>query len=141
MTDGLIGPEDAPRGASIDVSYDPRVNFALQQNAVPFVKRIVVRNLGDEDIRDVVLSITATPGVIVPAELRIDRLVAGGSHEVSPVDVRLRPEILAAQQEREAGTLMVRATSGENVVAEVPAAVVTTASRETSARVELNAGS
>ena len=43
------------------MSYIPVINFALQQNHVPVIREIVLRNTGDEQVDDIDLAVNFEP--------------------------------------------------------------------------------
>src|SRR5262249_21203406 len=83
----------------------------------PFVKRIVVDNRSGFDLVNVVVEVSTVPEVADRSEFHVDRIASAMTHVMSPV-VRLRPEVLVAQQERELGTLRVRVIAQDKLVAE-----------------------
>ena len=50
-------------GAVLTLGCDmiPKINFAMQQNYIPFIRNLTVSNEGDEDISDVRLTIAFDP--------------------------------------------------------------------------------
>lgn len=81
----------------------PRVNLALQQNHVPFFRRLEIANPGEEPLRDVLVKVSAWPAFIEPWQQRIDVIAPGKTHVAAPVSLSLLPEFLAVQAEREVG--------------------------------------
>ena len=49
------------KGLEISLSYIPVINFSLQQNHVPVIREIVLRNTGDERIDDIDLVVQFKP--------------------------------------------------------------------------------
>ncbi len=101
----------------LDVEYDPCVNYALQQNAVPVVRGVWIENLSDTPIEDVELTIRAEPDLASPVVRRIDRIPGHQGHRLASVDLPLGPARLVNQMEREAGELVVEVRAKGEVVA------------------------
>lgn len=111
----------APRpvdAITIDVDYDPRVNFAMQQNSVPVIHLLRVTNSTDATHENLVARVTIDSEFADPLELRIDRLGAGESVAFETPDLALDPTILARQTERESTRMrVVVEEAGEAVAA------------------------
>ncbi len=103
---------------SVDLVLDvaPRVSLALQQQGVPFVRRIRLSNLGTEALEDLVVHVRADPPFLVPVTWRLDGLAPGGQHDVDLGSVQLSPSFLAAQAERENGFLEVEVRQDGDVI-------------------------
>ncbi len=111
----------APRAAdaiTIEIDYDPRVNYAMQQNSVPVVQLLRVTNTTAATRENLVARVTIDSEFADPLELRIDRLAAGESVTFETPDLALDPTILARQTERESTRMrVVVEEAGEAVAA------------------------
>ncbi|MAG55752.1 MAG: hypothetical protein CMJ83_05635, partial [Planctomycetes bacterium] len=113
-------PENVDQpSVAIDVVHDASINWALQQNDVPVVKLLRVRNDGREPLEDLVVRIGIASGIATPAVVRVARIAPGATWNLDTVDLALDPEALASQVERESTTLDVTVSIGEEVVARV----------------------
>jgi len=104
----------------------PLVNLALQQNHVPFFRRLEVHNTSTRQLPDVSIHVSAIPPFFAPWQTRLDSLAAGAVHQIAPVPLLLAPDFLAAQTEREAGLVEIRveATGLAVRVVRLPVAVL-----------------
>jgi very-short-patch-repair endonuclease len=84
---------------------DARINFALQQNDVPVVKMVRVRNLGEEPLRDIELRISAEPRFGEGWSSRIAEIGPGATYNLNAIDICLSPAYLGALTERLRGEL------------------------------------
>lgn len=115
---------DATNGtrAEIQIDASPVVNYAMQQNAVPVIQRLRVKNLSETDLSDVELQLFAEPDFAFSTTIRIDRIHAQASHDLtredSLVHLDLQPDFLARNAETVRGYLTSRLTAGEQVLAE-----------------------
>ncbi len=103
---------------ALELELDPRIHFAMQQNAVPVVKRLGIRNDGDEEVHDLEVEITIGADLAAPWRRRIDRLPPGATHHLDPVDLALDGVTLRAQTERERTELRVVVRAGRGDAAE-----------------------
>lgn len=87
------------------VEVDGRVNFALQQNDVPIVKRLRIENRGSEPLRDLEVRVLGDPGFAASWSRQIDLLGPGQPYLMEGVDLRLSPVFLAGLTERIRGQL------------------------------------
>ena len=78
-------------GAVLTLGCDmiPKINFAMQQNFIPFIRNLTVSNEGDEDISDVKLTIAFDPGFAKTFTYDINAVPAGQSVEISPLRIIL----------------------------------------------------
>lgn len=95
-----------PATLKIELSIDQAIHYAFQQNAIPVVKELRVRN----DLtprKNLLLRVTTEPSFAEPVELRLQSLDAEGEFRVSPLDLKLGHDFLAGLNEKVAGWLKV----------------------------------
>ncbi|MCF7853782.1 MAG: DUF3320 domain-containing protein [Candidatus Pacebacteria bacterium] len=90
---------------STDIAYDTRVNYAMQQNAVPIIKQIKIENQGLESLRDLVVRIESEPDFTNDWHECIDSIPPGAAYRITEIDLQLFPGYLRKLDEREAGCL------------------------------------
>ena len=101
------------------LTYDPRVNLALQQNAVPVVHELRLENQDPEPLEDLTLAVWAEPDLCARWERRLARLEGEATWDVGIPDLSLPPQRLANLVEREAGRLCLEVSSqGEVLLSE-----------------------
>ncbi len=105
-----------PLPVSITADLAPRVNLALQQNHVPFFRRLEVRNRAATPLTDVHVGVTSTPAFFAPWTSRIDTIAGDSSHVLTSVPLMLASDFLAAQAEREAGFVEIVVEAGGEVL-------------------------
>ena len=102
----------------IIVSAASRVNFASAQNAVPAIKSLDLRSLGEEVVEGLRLSLKAQPPFLREKTWVFDRLDAKGNIAISDRDVTLDLAFLDKLNEAEMGQLEFTLRTGEQIVAE-----------------------
>lgn len=117
MSDGLAGntplaPEPAD-GVDVVVDYAPSINYAMQQNDVPLIRRVVVRNRAGHELRNLRLTLSTEPEVIESQHRVIEALNAGCEVELGDIRPLLLRGPLRALAEREVGHLLVELTCDE----------------------------
>ena len=77
-------------GAVLTLGCDmiPKINFAMQQNYIPFIRNLTVSNEGDEDISDVRLTIAFDPAFAKTFTYDISCVPSGKSVEISPLRMK-----------------------------------------------------
>jgi very-short-patch-repair endonuclease len=83
----------------LEVDTSATVNFAMQQNNVPLVRRLRLRNKGAQDVQNVTLRVTSEPEFTRPWLYRLDWLPAQDTHDVRNVGIQLSAEFLASLTE------------------------------------------
>lgn len=106
------------KGLEISLSYIPVINFALQQNHVPVIREIVLRNTGDEQVDDIDLAVNFEPEFALEYSQHLDSLAPGTSKRISVVPITISTDYLASLTERIAGTINLTARSGDELLAE-----------------------
>ncbi|HTP29697.1 MAG TPA: transglutaminase-like domain-containing protein, partial [Anaeromyxobacteraceae bacterium] len=94
------------------------VNFAMEQNGVPIVHEVAVRNEGPAAVAGAVIEVESGPGLSELLSLPVPELKPGQEHRVSPVDIRLLPGRLRAVVEAERGEIRCRVVRGGVTLAE-----------------------
>ncbi|MFT7616930.1 MAG: hypothetical protein ACI97A_000560 [Planctomycetota bacterium] len=84
----------------VDIEYDTVVNFAMQQNDVPVVKLLTIRNLSG-GMEDVCISVGFANNLSEPLHVRIDRVGDRQEIKLDHFPLLLSAEILSEQKERE----------------------------------------
>ncbi|MSR64484.1 MAG: DUF4011 domain-containing protein [Verrucomicrobiae bacterium] len=99
----------------IEVSFDRAINYAFQQNAIPVVKELRLRN--DATQREsLTIRITTEPAFADAVEMHIQRLDVEGEFRVAPLDLKLSPDFLAGLNEKISGLLRIEVRHGETVL-------------------------
>lgn len=98
---------------SIGCNMFPKINFAMQQNYIPFIRDLRVNNEGDEDISDVKLTISFDPAFAKTFAYDINIIPAGQSVEISPLKIILSTETLFSLTEAVSGTVSFSLTKAE----------------------------
>ncbi len=89
----------------VGFNHIPVINFSLQQNHVPVIRDIVVKNTGETDLEDVIVSISFDPDFAEPLERHIDLLPAGKSVELTDIAVNISTSFLSNLTERIEGSI------------------------------------
>jgi hypothetical protein len=97
--------------------YSEVVNFAMQQNYVPIIRKLELKNLQEEDLHDLEVVISTEPEFASPWESRIALIPAGQAFEMDRVNLKLSPAFLYGLTERIAGTMTVQVRKNREVLA------------------------
>ncbi len=100
----------------ITAQLTPFVSFALQQNYVPVLRSLTLRNLSDAPISALTVQITAEPAFAHPLTIPVDQLQPDTPLELAPVRLTVSPEYLYALTERLAALLHVEVLAGEELL-------------------------
>lgn len=106
MVDFSQQPE-AASPFSVEADYTPFVNFAMQQNAVPLLRKLVINNGSNGQATDVVVRVWSDPPVVAEKTLRVDEIAPGNRYTFSSIALTLQRGLLRKQSEREEGHLWV----------------------------------
>lgn len=107
-----------PQPGKVEISFIslPVLNFAMQQNHVPVVRKFSIKNTSDADLQNVEISVVAAPAFAAPWTQRIETLPKGISLEIDAVHLDADAKFLAELTERIEGKLVVSISSGNELV-------------------------
>lgn len=92
-------------------------SYALQQNRVPVVRTVTVKNLSEHDITDLAVRVRTDVDLIDPFVERIDTLAAGEEHCFKNLKIMVHGDFLASLTERISCILYVSVTRGSQELA------------------------
>jgi very-short-patch-repair endonuclease len=104
-----------PPPPHLSLTYDHSINYAFQQNSIPVVKELRLRNNGVAR-KDLVLRVTTEPAFAPPVEIRLQSIEPAGEFRVSPLDLKLSHDFLAELNEKVAGWLKVEMLESGEIV-------------------------
>ena len=78
--------DSTPSGLSISLIFDRVINYAFQQNAIPVVKELLIRNNATAR-KDLTIRVTTEPAFATPMEFRLQGLAAQAEHRLAPLDL------------------------------------------------------
>ena len=96
----------------IDGTYSKVVNFAMQQNYVPVIRKLTLKNPGEMALEDLTVSVEVTPAFAAAWQEKIAQIPAGETVDLGAVPLLLLPEYLYTLTERVAGALTITVTDG-----------------------------
>lgn len=95
----------------VNVIHVPVVNFAMQQNHVPVIREITLKNTGKDDLREVYVNISFEPDFASPYQLRIESIPSGAVERISAVPVQLSTTFLSQLTERILGHIHIKVSA------------------------------
>lgn len=103
--------------AEIELLADPTAGFYLQQNDVPLIKRLTVKNTGSAPLSDLEVRVTTDPSFARPWTAHITAIAPGQQRVLDGMDILLSPEYLVSVTETVRGHLHVTVSQREAEVA------------------------
>ncbi|RYD38644.1 MAG: DUF4011 domain-containing protein [Verrucomicrobiaceae bacterium] len=100
-------PEESPPAVpALTISHDHSTNYAFQQNAVPVIKELHLKN-DAVPRRDLVLRVSTEPAFATPAEIRLQSIAPDGEFRQAPVNLKMSHDFFAGLSEKVCGWLKV----------------------------------
>lgn len=130
----------------LSCSYSGAVNFAMQQNQIPIVHRLLLKNTSSQELHNLTLSIAFDPMFAVEWKTEIALVMPEETIELKTVDIHLSPSYLYSINEKINGSMIITVIceeeileqqvhdisilsfdewSGQNVIPEIIAAFIT----------------
>lgn len=100
----------------VQMQLTPFVSFALQQNYVPVLRSLTLRNLTDAPMQQLTLKITAEPAFASPFETSLEQLLPDMPVEIAPVKLAASPEYLYSLTEKMSALLHLEVLEGEECI-------------------------
>lgn len=97
----------------VQVVHVPVVNFAMQQNHVPVIREIVLKNTGEEDIKGLSVQISFEPDFAESCQLQIESITPGSEEQLSAIPIQLSTSFLSQLTERLLGYIHVEVSTNE----------------------------
>ncbi|MEE9339800.1 MAG: DUF4011 domain-containing protein [Methylococcaceae bacterium] len=97
-------------------SIIPKINLAFQQNSVPIITEIELRNLSDKNFHELELVLTGTPGFLIERTWNIDQLEAGSDVIIDDIHVELNSEFMRDIYESLRGEMTFTLKSGSEIL-------------------------
>ncbi len=101
----------------LEGAYSSVVNFAMQQNYVPIVKNLVVKNITEEDLNNIDIIISVEPDFAYEWTMRTETIPAMEVLELDAINIKLSPNFLYSLTEKMVGTIFINVKQGEEVIA------------------------
>ena len=95
----------------------PVLNFAMQQNQIQAIRRIILANQSEEPVEDVYLLISFEPEFAHELRIDVGRVGTEQPVEISPVRLTLISGFLLALTEKMAASIRMEAWSGDTLLA------------------------
>lgn len=105
------------KALELECIYSEVVNFAMQQNYVPIIRRVELKNLHPEDLQDLKVTISTEPEFAYPWEAQIALVPGDQAFELDKVNLKLSPAFLYGLTERIAGTLTIQVRKDQELLA------------------------
>lgn len=102
ISDGQSSAPEAP-AFGLRLSLAPRINLALQQNAVPVIRELVIENHTERTVDNLTLTVISDPAFLAPRTWTIDRLASSSTFHISDLKMDVSPTFLEGLQEAVSG--------------------------------------
>ena len=89
----------SPSGVAIEIESDPTLGYASIQNSVPVIRSLRLTNHRETALEGLEVLMACNPGFAQGTKLRFDRLMAGETRQISPIDLQPDHAYLADLQE------------------------------------------
>jgi hypothetical protein len=100
----------------IDLIFTPIINFAMQQNYVPVIKKLTGKNISGSDLENIVLTIQSDPEFAVTLEHSVDIIRKDEIFELNSLTLKVSAKYLAELSERVSGSITLSITANKESI-------------------------
>ena len=100
----------------VEFIYTPVANYAIQQNRIPLIRKLVIENLSDIDLLDLKIKIEGEPNFVNSWEHRIEILPGKQRVELDVKDLKLLASYLSDLTEKLSGDLTISIHSKDDLI-------------------------
>lgn len=101
---------------NLDVIYSPAVNFAMQQNHVPVIRKILLVNDEEEIIEDIKIKVAISPEISEEFEKNLDQIPPKSTIEIKDFNLDISPIFLSELTEKICGVIHISVYNGEILI-------------------------
>lgn len=98
---------------SVDPQNLPFVNFAMQQNSVPFISSLKLTNSSTDHLHEIEIVLGSDPPIFIEKKLFLSSLRPDFSYPFNTIDLKLRRDLLRQQVEKEKAQYWIDISSKE----------------------------
>ncbi|CAN5752091.1 DUF3320 domain-containing protein [soil metagenome] len=113
-----MAPVNNPLTIEVDLTYSPIINFAMQQNHVPVIRKLTIKNIGTIDLTNISIQIIPEPAFAIAWNKKIDLLPKDEMMDLGAIDIKSITKYLAELTERIAGSFTLTIQSGDDILFE-----------------------
>lgn len=95
----------------VQVAHVPVVSFAMQQNHVPIIREISLKNIGENDFKEICIKISFDPDFAAQYQLHIESIPSGTEERISAIPIQLSTTCLSQLTERLLGHIHIEITA------------------------------
>lgn len=97
----------------LDLIYCSTVNFAMQQNHVPIIRKMLLKNETEQAIDDVKISVSLSPNLTERTERVIDSVPQGATIEVKDLQINISAKYLFELTEKVSDEISISVSKGD----------------------------
>ena len=100
----------------VSLTHLPVINFSLQQNHVPVIREILLKNLSGEELDSLDIHISFDPDFAEKTVLHVDKLGIDATATLTDIPVKMSTSFLSNLTERIEGSIKIEVLKGDEVV-------------------------
>ena len=100
----------------VDLVYSPIINLAMQQNHVPVIRKLTIKNIGESDLNNIQIQKIPEPEFAIEWNKKIDLSPKEELIEIGAIDIKTITKCLAELTERISGNFTLIIKTGNDVL-------------------------
>src|SRR3954471_11476480 len=108
--------QDVQNKFCVEFVYTPVINFVMQQNHVPVVRKLLIKNTSGHDFHNIKVEIVSEPDFAVTWQHKIDALLKDESIELTSINLKIAAKYLSELTERVSGTFTLTISANEHII-------------------------
>ena len=96
--------------------YSNIISFAIQQNHVPIIRQLVIKNFSDSELKNLEVKIVTDPDIVDEWTAKIDSIMPEQEHVITGINLRISASRLFELTERINGTLAITISDDSGII-------------------------
>lgn len=110
-----MSQENPSSQLDVEFIYLPVINYSMQQNRIPVVRLLSIKNNTEHPLTDLKVFLTLEPEFASVSPVMVEKLASGEIITITGLNLMLDPSFFIQQTERLSGTIVLVVSDEENV--------------------------
>ena len=107
-----MSQENPSSQLDVEFIYLPVINYSMQQNRIPVIRLLSIKNNTERPLTDLKVSLTLEPEFALVSPVMVEKLASGEIIKITGLHLTLDPSFFIQQTERLSGSIVLVVSNG-----------------------------